>query len=274
MTTLLSIDESVCTCCGECATACPMGLVTVDGGLPHTPDDADKRCVLCGHCIAACPEMSLEHSGLNMDDSLPLLADWRSTPQVVEQLIKGRRSIRRYRQDAVAKSVLKEVLDIARYAPTGMNSQSVEWLVVYDREEVKKLASAVIEWMRELTAKNQLVGGSYNAGPLVAAWDAGYDPILRGCPHLIIAHGKESDRFAQGSCTIALTTLEIAALPFNLGTCWAGFLLMAARCAPQVHQALGLPQGNCMQGGLMIGYPQETYHAIPPRKPLNVEWRF
>ena len=90
----------------------------------------------------------------------------------------------------------------------------------------------------------------------------------------IIAHGKESDRFSQGSCTIALTTLEIAALPFNLGTCWAGFLLMAAHCSPQVYQALGLPQGNVMQGGLMIGYPQETYHAIPPRKPLNVEWRF
>lgn len=273
MATLLSIDESLCTYCGECAAACPMGLVTVENALPQTPDDAAKRCVLCGHCIAACPEQSLKHSALNSEEGYPLLADWRSTPEAVEQLIKGRRSIRRYRPEPIEKSVLASVLDIARYAPTGMNSQSVEWLVVYKREEVKKLASAVIEWMRDLSSRNELVAGSYNAGPLVAAWDAGYDPILRGCPHVLIAHGKEKDHFAQGSCTIALTTAEIAALPYGLGTCWTGFLHLAARCSPQVHQTLGLPQGNLMYGGLMIGYPQETYYAIPPRKPLNVTWR-
>jgi nitroreductase len=250
-----------------------MGLVTVENALPKTPDDAAQRCVHCGHCIAACPEMSLTHSEIEAEDAHPLLADWRSTPPVVEQLIKGRRSIRRYRSEAVERSVLSAVLDIARYAPTGMNSQTVEWLVVYDREEVKNLASAVIEWMRELSARSELVAGSYNTGPLVAAWDAGHDPILRGCPHLLIAHGRENDRFAQGSCTIALTTAELAALPYGLGTCWAGFLHLAVRCSPQVHKALRLPQGNLMYGGLMIGYPLETYYAIPPRKPLNVEWR-
>jgi nitroreductase/NAD-dependent dihydropyrimidine dehydrogenase PreA subunit len=273
MTTLLSIDETSCTYCGECAAACPLGLVTVDAALPQMPDDAEQRCILCGHCIAACPEMSLMHCRLNAEDCHPLLADWRSTPPVVEQLIKGRRSTRRYRQQAVEKPVLAAVLDIARYAPTGMNSQSVEWLVVYERSEVKKLAAAVIEWMRELTAKNQLVAGSYNAGPLVAAWDAGHDPILRGCPHVLIAHGKEQDHFAPISCTIALTTAELAALPYGLGTCWAGFLHLAARCSPQVQQSLGLPEGNIMHGGLMIGYPLETYHVIPPRKQLEIAWR-
>jgi nitroreductase len=218
--------------------------------------------------------MSLSHRELDSDQCHPLLADWRSTPEVIEQLIKGRRSIRRYRPDAVEKPVLEAVLETARFAPTGMNSQTVEWLVVYDREEVRKLASAVIEWMRALSTKNELVAGSYNPGPLVATWDAGYDPILRGCPHVIIAHGKASDSFAQGSCTIALTTLELAALPYQLGTCWAGFLHLATRCSPQVHEALGLPTGNVMHGGLMIGYPAEEYHAIPPRKPLRIEWRY
>jgi nitroreductase len=250
-----------------------MGLVTVDNGLPQTPEDAPRRCVLCGHCIAACPELALKHAALDSDELRPLDPDWRSTPSVVEHLLKGRRSIRVYEHEPVERATLEKVLDIARYAPTGMNSQSVEWLVIYDRAEVKKLASAVIEWMREMTAKNELIGGSYNAGPLVAAWDAGYDPILRGCPHVVIAHGKESDRFAQGSCVIALTTIEIAALPFGLGTCWAGFLHMASRCSPNVHAALGLPAGNLMHGGLMIGHPAETYHAIPPRKPLNIAWR-
>lgn len=273
MSNLLSIDESLCTYCGQCAAACPMGLVSVEGGLPQTPDDAPKRCILCGHCIAACPERSLAHAALEAEGCRSLDPDWRGTPRAVAQLIEGRRSIRRYQPQAVEKSVLAAVLDIAHYAPTGMNSQTVEWRVVYDSLEVKKLAAAVIEWMREMTAKNQLIGGRYHAGPLVAAWDAGYDPILRGCPHLLIAHGKEKDHFAQSSCTIALATAELAALPYGLGACWAGFLHLAAKCSPQVEEYLSLPKGNVMYGGLMIGYPLESYHSIPPRKPLQITWR-
>jgi nitroreductase/NAD-dependent dihydropyrimidine dehydrogenase PreA subunit len=270
---MLSIDESLCSYCGQCAVACPMGLVTVDAGLPQTPDDAPKHCILCGHCIAACPSQSLEHSELDSEECQPLDADWRSTPRAVEQLIKGRRSIRHYQPEAVERATLAAVLDIAHFAPTGMNSQTVEWLVVHDSAEVKRLAEAVVAWMREMTENGQLIGGRYNAGPLVAAWDDGHDPILRGAPHVIIAHGKENNPFAQSSCIIALTTAELAALPYGLGTCWAGFLHLAAKCSPQVQQALGLPQGNVMHGGLMIGYPAETYHAIPPRKPLAITWR-
>jgi nitroreductase/ferredoxin len=273
MAPLLSLNESSCTFCGDCATACPMGAVTVDACGPRIADDDADRCILCGHCVAACPKTALRHSRLNMEECRPLAAGWRSNPHAVEQLIEGRRSIRHYLPQAVEKSVLTSVIEIARHAPTGMNSQTVEWLVIYERSEVKTLASAVIEWMRNLTAKNELVAGRYNAGPLVAAWDAGHDPILRGCPHVVIAHGAASDPFAQSSCTIALTTLELAALPFGLGACWAGFLHLAATCSAEVRQVLGLPHGHIMQGGLMIGYPLETYHCVPPRKRPPVAWR-
>jgi nitroreductase/NAD-dependent dihydropyrimidine dehydrogenase PreA subunit len=273
MASFLSIDETSCTLCGDCVAACPVGSITMNAGTIKVQEDAASRCVLCGHCISACPEHALRHNQLNAEECLPLDVAWRSSPGVVEQLIKGRRSIRRYRPEAVEKSVLESVLDIVRYAPTGMNTQTVEWLVIYQREEVRKLAASVIEWMRELAARNELVGGRYHVGPLVAAWDAGYDPILRGCPHLFIAHGHESDLVGQTSGIIALTTTELAALPFGLGTCWAGFLHLAAKWSPQVHAALGLPPKHVMQGGLMIGYPKETYHAIPPRKPLQIQWR-
>jgi nitroreductase/NAD-dependent dihydropyrimidine dehydrogenase PreA subunit len=273
MKPFLAIDEALCTFCGDCAAACPRGLISVESSLPTTPDNAAEVCIYCGHCVAVCPESAIDHVGIETAECQSLLGDWRSTPAVVEQLIKGRRSIRRYRPEPVEKAILESVLDIARYAPTGMNSQTVEWLVVHDRAEVKKLASSVIEWMRDMTVKGQLIGGRYNAGPLVAAWDAGYDPILRGCPHVIIAHGKKEDHFAPGSCIIALTTAELAALPFGLGACWAGFLHLGAMCSPDVQKSLGLPEGNAMYGGLMIGYPMETYHAIPPRKKLNIAWR-
>jgi nitroreductase len=77
----------------------------------------------------------------------------------------------------------------------------------------------------------------------------------------------------EASCTIALTALELAALPFGLGACWAGFLKLAAMFSLQVHESLDLPPHHAMHGGLMIGYPQETFFSIPPRKQLRIEWR-
>ena len=273
MPNLLSIDESQCTRCGQCAAACPMGLVVIGSRIPRTLRSAEERCVQCGHCVAACPAGRLRHEQLPIEQCLPLEPDWRGTPEAIGQLIRGRRSIRHYRQDAVAKPVLLSVLDAARYAPTGMNSQSVKWMVVYNDGEVKKLSQAVIDWMRELMQKDEAVAGRYSAATLVAAWEAGLDPILRGCPHVLVAYGAQDDPMAPASCVIALTTAELAAQPLGLGTCWAGFLHLAARSSPAVMQTLNLPANHVMHGGLMIGYPAETYHCVPPRQPLAVDWR-
>lgn len=273
MSNLLSIDESKCKRCGQCASVCPMGLVVIGSRSPRTLRTASERCIRCGHCVAACPVGLLRHEQLPAEPCLPLDHDWRGTPDAVGQLIRGRRSIRHYKPEAVKKSVLLSVLDAARYAPTAMNSQSVKWRVVYNEGEVKKLSSAVIDWMRELMRKDEAVAGRYSAATLVAAWDAGLDPILRGSPHVLVAYGAQDDPMASGSCMIALTTADLAAQSLGLGTCWAGFLHLAARSAPAVQEALALPAGHVMHGGLMIGYPAQTYHCVPPRKPLAVDWR-
>ena len=273
MSSLLTIDQSQCTKCGQCAVVCPMGLVRVGSRGPRTVPGAEERCVLCGHCVAICPAKSLAHSGLPADQCLPLDASWRGTPQGLAKLVMGRRSIRRYQPQLVDRSLLTSVLDTARYAPTGMNSQSVKWLVVYETAEVKKLSAAVIEWMRDLMRQDQAVAGRYNAGVLVGAYEAGHDPILRGCPHLLIAYGHEADPMAASSCMIALTTADLAAAAAGLGTCWAGFLHMGACSSAHVQQALGLPDGHVMHGGLMIGHPAEEYQQIPPRKALDATWR-
>ncbi len=269
---LLSIDEADCTRCGLCAAVCPRGIVVIGSKVPRTLRSGAEKCTKCGHCIAACPVQKLRHE-LLPDECLPLAADWRGTVEAVGNLIRGRRSIRRYRPEPVEKSKLLELLDMVRYAPTGMNSQSVKWLIIYDTATVKKLAGAVIEWMRELSRGGRLIAGKYDPSQLIAAWDMGIDPILRGCTHVLVACGRQDDPMAAGSCIIALTTAELAAQPLGLGTCWAGFLHIAAMSSQAVRDAMNLPADCVMHGGLMIGYPDETYHSIPPRNQPDVDWR-
>jgi nitroreductase len=204
---------------------------------------------------------------MKAEDCPPLDPGWRLSPGQVEQLIKGRRSIRNFRPEPLEPDVITELLDMVRYAPTGMNSQTVSWKVILDEQEVQFLSLAVIEWLRT-------VGDDfpYSVRGMLKAWEMGRDPILRKAPALIVAHGAVDDPMVSTSATIALATLDLAALAFGLGTCWAGFLCQAALSSPGVATALALPPGHRMCGGLMIGYPEFEYTRIPTRNPARVIW--
>ena len=197
-----------------------------------------------------------------------LADDWRSTPDNVEQLIKGRRSIRRFCPEPVERNTINKILDMVRYAPTGKNTQSVHWLAILDPEEIKRYSTLVIEWLRMLHGQ-----GYPGIKGALKAWEMGNDPILRKAPCLLIAHGNAKDPAIISSSTIALATFELAAIPFGLGTCWAGFLQQAADNSFEILAALGLPPGHRMFGGVMVGYPEFSYSRIPQRKPASVIWR-
>jgi nitroreductase/NAD-dependent dihydropyrimidine dehydrogenase PreA subunit len=264
---LIAIDESTCTRCGTCAKACPVGIIALGEGFPDTIEKIEKGCITCGHCVAACPVAALSHRDMQHAECKPLGPGWRLTPGQVGQLVKGRRSVRNYRPEPLDQHLMEELLDIVRYAPTGMNTQTVSWKVILDEQEVQFLSLAVVEWLRTLEG-DQVHG----VKGMLKAWEMGRDPILRKAPALIVAHGPADDPMTSASAMIALTTLELAALPFGLGTCWAGFLHQAAASSYEVATALSLPPGHRMLGGMMIGYPEFEYARIPTRKPAQVFW--
>lgn len=54
----------------------------------------------------------------------------------LDDAIKGRRSIRRYLRKPVAPEIVKEILDLARHAPSSMNGQPWHFIVV-TRQDLK-----------------------------------------------------------------------------------------------------------------------------------------
>ncbi len=269
---LINVDESKCGKCGLCARACPAGIVVLGEGFPitgfpTTVEKIEKGCITCGHCVAACPNAALSHVRMKPEECMPLEPGWRLSPGQIGQLIRGRRSVRNFRPDPLGPDLVAELLDIVRYAPTGMNSQSISWKVVLDEQEIQFLSLAVVEWLRTLQGDEV-----HGIKGMLKAWEMGRDPVLRKAPALVIAYGEDGDPMAQPSSMIALTTMELAALSFGLGTCWTGFLYFAAKSSYEVATALALPPGHHMCGGLMIGYPEFEYSRIPTRNPARVIW--
>ncbi len=190
-----------------------------------------------------------------------------------EQFLRSRRSIRNYRDKIVPQETLQKLIEVARYAPTGHNSQSVEWLVLSDRDELNKLVQIVGQWMRWMLANMKEFALSFHIDKALERLEEGEDVVLRGAPVLVVAHAPKEDHMAQTSCTIALTYLALAATGMELGCCWAGYFNAAVSTFPPMQQALGLPEGHQCCGAMMIGYPKFRYHRMPERKAPSIIWR-
>jgi len=272
---LFTIHEKKCKKEGACVEECPLRLLEQKDSmsLPTPVPDADARCVRCGHCVAVCPHGALTHSAWKTEDFIPIQNKAALSVEQAEFFLKSRRSIRTYLPKQVERKKLEKLIEIARYAPTGGNSQLVHWLVINNREDMKKISELVIDLMRTWAKERKPIAEKYRLADVVTAWESGFDGISRGAPALIIAHAPRDYGLAQVDCTSALAYLDLAAPTFGLGCCWAGFIMMASMQSQPLQQLLALPEGHASFGIMMIGYPKYKYYLLPPRKEAQIIWR-
>jgi len=272
---LFEIDVEKCTRDGACAAECPSGIIRLKekGDVPSPARDAEEYCIRCGHCVAVCPTGALTHRDMRLDDCPEIARVPEVDPRVLENHLRARRSIRTYRKKPVDRGIITRLIETARYAPSGHNSQPVHWLVIHDSEDVRVMAGLTVDWMRYMLEKDPGFARGLNMDRIVAAWEMGQDKVCRGAPHIVVVHADKNDRTAPPACTLALASLEILAPSLGLGACWAGFFNGAASLWPPMKEALNLPEGHANFGSMMLGYPVYAYHRIPTRKAPPITWR-
>lgn len=271
---MIAVNRQTCNKDGLCRAVCPMQIIDSDqSGYPVPAAHARDLCIRCGHCTAVCPTASLVHAELPLAECPPLCRELPLSAEHCRHFLRSRRSIRNYRDQPVPRETLQELIETARYAPTGHNSQGVRWLVMDKRAELERLAGITADWMSWMLANMADLARSMHMDRVLERIAGGEDVILRGAPVVIVAHGPKADRLAQSSCTIALSYLELAATAMNLGTCWAGYFNAAASSFPPLVEALDLPSGHLPFGSMMVGYPRYRYQRLPARKAPQITWR-
>jgi nitroreductase len=195
------------------------------------------------------------------------------TPEHCEHFLRSRRSIRVYKEKSVSRADITRLIEVARYAPSGHNSQCVEWLVFDKRDDLQKLTGIVAEWARWMIGSKPELALAWQMDKMLRRWERGNDVILRGAPVVIVTHAEKENRMAPSACTIAMAYLELAATSMGLGCCWAGYFNAAATVFPPMQEALSLPEGHQCFGAMMVGYPKFSYHRLPTRKPPPITWR-
>lgn len=262
---LLTVDRERCARDGICVKECPFGILQEDAeGWPEARRAGDRLCIHCGHCVAVCPKAALSLDGADAASYMAVSRkDWPA-PHKLENLLKGRRSIRAYKPEPLSEADIETLLEVARYAPSAVNIQPVHWAASLDPARTRELAGMAVDWMRsqpDLPYKGW-----------IAAWDQGQDKVLHGAPHVVLAHSPDSARWGLVDCTTALAWLEIQAAASGFGTCWAGLFTRAAQQWEPLAEALNLPEGHRVQGAVMLGRPAVRYARIPQRLPLRLTW--
>jgi nitroreductase/NAD-dependent dihydropyrimidine dehydrogenase PreA subunit len=267
---LIFVNQELCTKCGLCAAVCPNGMIEIGAEGPE--ELAGRNCIACGHCVAVCPQAALDNVKTPLANQAPLERFPVIDPQTAAQFLRARRSVRRYQKKQIPKERLLELLDIARFAPTGRNSQGLAYLVIQDRNILKQISVRTIECFEDQITRGTPWADGYSA--VVATYrNTGNDVILREAPCLIVAIAPQDFIIGHDNARFSLEYVELYATTLSLGTCWAGFVELAAgtNYGPLL-KAMRIPEGMAVAGAIMVGYPLYTYQRLVDRHPLQVTW--
>ena len=274
---LIEIEGSLCRGDGHCVASCPSRILELPEGaaVPRLRAGAEESCIRCGHCVTVCPHGALQHEEIPLEQCPRIRPELVLSPEQAEQLLRSRRSIRVYRDRPVDQATLARLIDLAHYSPTGGNAQTVRWAVVRSSAAVTALSQHFIDMLTDMAAHQHPFTRAYPPTELIAEWQAGDDPVSRHAPALVLVGSPAAYPLGAADCTAALTYLDLAAPTLGLGTCWAGFLMMACLWWPPMKEAVAalLPPGYTCHGIMMVGYPKYRYQRLPPRLPAQVVWQ-
>lgn len=175
------------------------------------------------------------------------------------EMIKERRSVRQFKDEVVDRELMKEIIDISRWAPSWANFQVARYTLVDDAEMIKKISAEGVK------------GFGYNMKTLEEAKGVAILSFVKGKSGKLDQYGVEEDKnntweiFDAG---IACQTFCLAAHAKGVGTCIFGVIDNTA-----LGKIINLPEGEAVAALIVYGY--ETEHPQPTaRKSVEEILRF
>ena len=177
------------------------------------------------------------------------------------ELMKKRRSIRKYKKEHVPLKKIYEILEAGRYAPSGANQQPWIYIIITDerlKEDIRREAEGVEkkfherapEWLRKWFGEQGITAEK---------------SFLTDASALIVVASDTKAPYWLESTWISISYILLSAASQNLGT-----LTYTPSDTVFLRRMLNLPENYRLVAILPIGYPAETPPPkTRPRKPLG-----
>lgn len=159
--------------------------------------------------------------------------------------ILNRRSVRSFLDKPIAEEILKDLVDAAMHAPSGMCKKTWQFTVVSNKEIIERLTNVIAKVLDR------------------PGYDM-YKPVA-----LIISSNHRDNKFGREDNACALQNIFIAAESYGVGSVWINQLTEISD-NPEIRENLkeiGIPDDHVVYGLAALGYanpnaPKPIYKEI------------
>lgn len=171
-----------------------------------------------------------------------------------QECIETRRSIRKFKPEAVSHAEIEKIVAASSFAPSWKNTQTARYIVIEDKALIQKISD------------EGTMNFAYNQG------------TLAGCSTLLVLASvakrcgyerdgsystSKEDKWEMFDAGIAAQTFLLAAHDLGIGSVILGIFDEA-----KVREIIGLPETQNVSALIALGYPDES-PAAPPRKAVE-----
>ena len=142
------------------------------------------------------------------------------------EILRARRSIRAYTSQPVERRIMEEIVDCGRLAPTAMNDQPWDFIVLTSKGDLEKIPRML-----------------------------GHAEFIANAAFAVVVLARATD-YAVEDCCAATENLLLAAAAHGIGSCWVAGTRQSY--GPAVAKAFGAPEGRQLIAIVSFGYPAET----------------
>ena len=170
--------------------------------------------------------------------------------------IKERRSVRKFSDTPVPRELLKEIVEVARFAPSWKNTQIARYIVIDDREKIASLAT-----------EKCVYGFSYNIKTIINAPAVVLLTFIEGRSGFEKDGSfstPKGDGWQMFDAGIAAQTFCLEAYEKGLGSVILGYF-----DEDEIKKVIDIPDNQHIGAVIPVGFPMEGDIPAPPRKDVE-----
>ncbi len=166
----------------------------------------------------------------------------------VKEAISKRRSIRKYKRKGVPLNLIRELIDAARLAPSGSNTQPCRYYIVKDEETKGRLK------------ENRIFEQDFvYLAPVIIVCCSDVQSYRQG----VKGWSEENEKRALRDLSIASAFLVLRATELGLATCYVGWMKK-----DKIKDVLDIPRHYIVPFVIAVGYANEQPKPLP-RKSID-----
>ena len=193
------------------------------------------------------------------------------------ELLKSRRSIRAYKPDPIPDEYIQKIIEAARWAPSGGNSQPWEFIVIKKKELKDRIADLFIKSLSllreaELTREKEMrmpalvgemMGPGFKNAPVFILLCG--DPRVNEAFPLVVFKKYGHEVFISNLAS-AFLCMQLAAKALGLGSQWVS--AAGSFMEDDLKELLNIPKGFRIYDMMVVGY---AAYQLGPRSPRKID---